>query len=247
MACERFYNMARTWRLLHAVVLEGQTFLRLRRSLNAVRLTDSFLTFGEWKKNSWFTYVFSAVLQRLAIGCKAFFDNLTAKEFYAWFYAELRPWNKSIYPTDTNSSSHRSLTFLWWLHSMNTVIRYMYEYKCVAHTKNMNSAGGGGGYSTYPWMGRCGTAAQTLTLFKTKIVHFVTRRVFRGHPICSSILRSCSTHSSTRLPWEKDELKERLKWRASVVICVSFCLSIGRDGLKKAVHLRYAYIFSPSA
>ena len=29
------------------------------------------------------------------------------------------------------------------------------------------------GYSIYPWVGRCGPAPQTLTLFKTKIVRFL--------------------------------------------------------------------------
>ena len=32
--------------------------------------------------------------------------------------------------------------------------------------------GGGGGYSIYPWMGRCGAAPYTLTLFKTNIADF---------------------------------------------------------------------------
>ena len=30
------------------------------------------------------------------------------------------------------------------------------------------------GYSIYPWVGRCGLAPHTLTLFKTKIVDFPT-------------------------------------------------------------------------
>ena len=34
--------------------------------------------------------------------------------------------------------------------------------------------GGGGGYSIYLWVGRCGTAPHTLTLFKTNIVDFPT-------------------------------------------------------------------------
>ena len=33
---------------------------------------------------------------------------------------------------------------------------------------------GGGGYSIYPWMGGCGPAPHTLTLFKTKIADFTT-------------------------------------------------------------------------
>ena len=31
---------------------------------------------------------------------------------------------------------------------------------------------GGGGYSIYPWVGRCGLAPHTVTLFKTKIADF---------------------------------------------------------------------------
>ena len=34
--------------------------------------------------------------------------------------------------------------------------------------------GGGGRYSIYPWVGRCGPAPHTLTLFKTKIADFKT-------------------------------------------------------------------------
>ena len=34
--------------------------------------------------------------------------------------------------------------------------------------------GGGGGYSMYPWLGRCGAAPHTLTLFKTNIADFLT-------------------------------------------------------------------------
>ena len=32
----------------------------------------------------------------------------------------------------------------------------------------------GEGYSIYPWVGRCGSAPHTLTLFKTKIADFPT-------------------------------------------------------------------------
>ena len=34
--------------------------------------------------------------------------------------------------------------------------------------------GGGGGYLIYPWVGRCGSAPHTLTLFKTKTADFPT-------------------------------------------------------------------------
>ena len=45
----------------------------------------------------------------------------------------------------------------------------------------------------------------------------------------------CSTHSSTRWPREKDELHVCIKWRASVVNCASFCLTIWRDGSRMTV------------
>ena len=38
----------------------------------------------------------------------------------------------------------------------------------------VNPGGGGGGYSIYPWVGRCGAAPHTLTLFKTNIADFPT-------------------------------------------------------------------------
>ena len=34
--------------------------------------------------------------------------------------------------------------------------------------------GGGGGYSIYPWVGRCSPAPHTLTLFKTNVTDFPT-------------------------------------------------------------------------
>ena len=39
----------------------------------------------------------------------------------------------------------------------------------------------GWGYSIYPWVGRCGPAPHTLTLFKTKIADFPT--LFKTTPI----------------------------------------------------------------
>ena len=38
----------------------------------------------------------------------------------------------------------------------------------------MCSYPGGGGNSIYPWLGRCGAAPHTLTLFKTNIADFPT-------------------------------------------------------------------------
>ena len=38
----------------------------------------------------------------------------------------------------------------------------------------LNYASSPGGYSIYPWVGRCGTAPHTLTLFKTNIADFPT-------------------------------------------------------------------------
>ena len=66
---------------------------------------------------------------------------------------------------------------------------------------------GGGGYSIYPWMGRCGPAPHTLTLFKTKIADKIAdfptlfktefpflipclRRLTRHHTLCSLVRRT---------------------------------------------------------
>ena len=61
---------------------------------------------------------------------------------------------------------------------------------------------GGGGYSIYPCVGRCGPAPYTLILFKTKIADFHTlfktefpflisclRHLTRNHTLCSLIRR----------------------------------------------------------
>ena len=44
----------------------------------------------------------------------------------------------------------------------------------VTKVLGIGPGGGGGGYSIYPWVGRCGSAPHTLTLFKTKIADFPT-------------------------------------------------------------------------
>ena len=59
----------------------------------------------------------------------------------------------------------------------------------------------GGGYSIYRWVGRCGPASHTLTLFKTKIADFPTlsktefrflipclRHLTRNHTLCKTII-----------------------------------------------------------
>ena len=48
------------------------------------------------------------------------------------------------------------------------------EFKVLYHISCIFNAGGGGGYLIYPWVGRCGTAPHTLTLFKTNIADFPT-------------------------------------------------------------------------
>ena len=60
---------------------------------------------------------------------------------------------------------------------------------------------GPGGYSIYPWVGRCGPAPYTATLFKTKIADFPTlfytefrflipclRHLTRNHTLCKTII-----------------------------------------------------------
>jgi len=62
---------------------------------------------------------------------------------------------------------------------------------------------GGGRYSIYPWVGRCGPAPHTLTLFKTKIADFPTlfktefrflisclRHLTRNHTLCKTIINN---------------------------------------------------------
>ena len=47
----------------------------------------------------------------------------------------------------------------------------------TSFTRNATRAGseeGPGGYSIYPWVGRCGADPHTLTLFKTNIADFPT-------------------------------------------------------------------------
>ena len=44
----------------------------------------------------------------------------------------------------------------------------------VASRAHLSLVDGPGGYSIYPWVGRCGSAPHTLTLFKTKIADFPT-------------------------------------------------------------------------
>ena len=46
------------------------------------------------------------------------------------------------------------------------------KYKRKCRMQMQETEGGGGGYSTYPWVGRCGLATHILTLFKTKIDDF---------------------------------------------------------------------------
>ena len=50
----------------------------------------------------------------------------------------------------------------------NSIVRISTLYYCCVQLP------GGGGFSIYPWMGRCGAAPHTLTLFKTSIADFPT-------------------------------------------------------------------------
>ena len=66
---------------------------------------------------------------------------------------------------------------------------------------------GGGGYSIYPWVGRCGPAPHTLTLFKTNITNFPT--LFKTE---LRFLIPCLRH---------------LKWRLQEVAWLSCCVING--------------------
>ena len=45
---------------------------------------------------------------------------------------------------------------------------------CFHPVSQCNKLPGGGGYSIYPWVGKCGAAPHTLTLLKTNIADFPT-------------------------------------------------------------------------
>ena len=72
----------------------------------------------------------------------------------------------------------------------------------------MRTPRGGGGYSIYPCVGRCGPVPHTLTLFKTKIADVPTlfktefrflipclRHLTRNHTLCKTIInkKNCSS------------------------------------------------------
>ena len=60
--------------------------------------------------------------------------------------------------------------------------------------------GGGGGYSSYPWVGRYGAAPHTLTLFKTNIANFPTQTEFRFLIPCLRHLTQFKTKIDKSLP-----------------------------------------------
>ena len=49
---------------------------------------------------------------------------------------------------------------------------------------------GEAGYSIYPWVGRCGPAPHTLTLFKTKIADFPTLFKIDRIPIFDTLFKT---------------------------------------------------------
>ena len=62
--------------------------------------------------------------------------------------------------------------------------------------------GGGGGYSMYPWLGSCGAAPHTLTLFKTNIADFPThfKTEFRFLMPCLRHLTQLKTKIAKSIP-----------------------------------------------
>ena len=60
----------------------------------------------------------------------------------------------------------------------NAIKSNIYQLICRLTVNNRNFFNdrdyGPGGYSIYPWMGRCGPAPHTLTLWKTNIADFPT-------------------------------------------------------------------------
>ena len=74
-------------------------------------------------------------------------------------------------------NDEQNCAFLNWLIRYDTV----FEFSVPWHDSILWSwiiiqvpGVGGGGYSIYPWVGRCGAAPHTLTLFKTNIADFST-------------------------------------------------------------------------
>ena len=48
------------------------------------------------------------------------------------------------------------------------------KFRIFLAIQEVKRPGRGGGYTIYPWVGRCGAAPHTLTLFKTNIADFPT-------------------------------------------------------------------------
>ena len=67
---------------------------------------------------------------------------------------------------------------------------------------------GGGGYSIYPWVGRCGAAPHTLTLFKTNITDFPThfKTEFRFLIPCLGHLTQFKTKIDKSIPWLRQKM-----------------------------------------
>ena len=56
----------------------------------------------------------------------------------------------------------------WCFEEFNDVFFAAERKMSCFETKAAKTPRGGGGYWIYPWVGRCGSAPHTLTLFKTK-------------------------------------------------------------------------------
>ena len=79
--------------------------------------------------------------------------------------------------------------------------------KCLKSTlltkgeERYRMSSGPGGYSTYPWVGSCGAASHTLTLFKTNIADFPTLfkvipQYCTAHLYCARFSRHQRAHMS---------------------------------------------------
>ena len=93
----------------------------------------------------------------------------------------------------SNVFSFEQSQYIWWVSTRQflAAVVLIKKRKCPAP----------GGYSIYSWVGRCGAAPHTLTLFKTNIADFPTlfktefrflipclRHLTRNHTLCKTII-----------------------------------------------------------
>ena len=86
---------------------------------------------------------------------------------------------KSLLSSTQGETTFQIIAETSWTSKMGYAIKIKPWKKSLSPSSSaifsrLASRGGGGGYSIYPWVGRCGLAPHTLTLFKKKIADFPT-------------------------------------------------------------------------